>query len=105
RPPQADDVDRITIEIDQMLADADAERESGYEGGAWSRQPVHTAYVPAHKFGLETARQWGKQARAVLEEFAPGPGELAAATGLAPGLADQVHPLVLSKLARQPIED
>jgi citrate lyase beta subunit len=105
RPLQADDADRITIEINQMLAVADAELESGYGGGAWSRQPVHTAYVPAHKFGPETVRQWGNQARAALEEFAPGPEELAAATGLAPAVSAEVHPLVLTKLATQPIED
>ena len=56
-------------------------------------------------FGPETAREWGTQALAALEEFAPGPEELAVATGLAPVVAAEVHPLVVAKLARQPVED
>jgi citrate lyase beta subunit len=105
RPQQAGDADRITIEIDEMLAAADAELECRYGGAVLARQPVHTAYVPAHRFGPETVRQWGNQARDALEEFAPGSEELAAVTGLAPAVAAEVHPLVLSKLDRQPIED
>jgi citrate lyase beta subunit len=105
RPPQAHVFDRITSDLDRLLAVADAELRSGYDGGGWRRQPVHTAYVPAHTFGPETVRDWGSQALTALEEFAPGPGELAAATGLAPGVAAEVHPLVLYKLARQPVED
>ena len=105
RPPQADVLDRVTSDLDRLLAVADAELASGYSGdGVW-RQPVHTAYVPAHTFGPETARQWGAQALAALEEFAPGPAELASATGLAPGVAAEVHPLVVAKLAAQPVED
>ena len=50
-------------------------------------------------------REWGAQALTTLEEFAPGPAELATATGLDPGVAAEVHPLVLTKLARQPVED
>src|SRR5262249_59783969 len=47
----------------------------------------------------------GGEAQAALEEFAPGPAELAAATGLAPWVAEQVHPLVRAKLASEPVED
>jgi citrate lyase beta subunit len=105
RPPQADVVDRITSDLDRLLAVADAELRSGYDGGGWRRQPVHTAYVAAHTFGPDAVREWGAQALTALEELAPGPGELAAATGLAPEVAAAVHPLVLTKLARQPVED
>ncbi|MGN6791089.1 MAG: DUF6986 family protein, partial [Streptosporangiaceae bacterium] len=105
QPSQAHVLELLTLEVDRLLAVADAEMEAGY-GGSWGlRQPVHTAYVPAHKFGAETVRQWGTQALSALDEFAPGPQELAAATGLAPELATEVHPLVLAKLASQPIED
>ncbi len=104
-PPHADVFDRVTDELDQLLAVADADLASGYGDGGWGRQPVHTAYVPGHTFGPETVRQWGAQALAALEEFVPGPAELAAATGLAPVVAAEVHPLVVTKLARQPIED
>ena len=104
-PPHAGVFDRVTDELDRMLAVADADLESGYGDGGWGRQPVHTVYAPGHTFGPETVRQWGAQALAALEEFAPGPNELAAATGLAPVVAAGVHPLVVTKLARQPIED
>lgn len=105
RPPQAHLLDYVAHDLDRMLAGADAELESAYGGAVLGRQPVHTAYVPAHRLGPDTARQWGAQALACIEEFAPGPAELADATGLAPGVAAEVHPLVLAKLATQPVED
>lgn len=105
RPSQARALELVTLELDRLLAVADAELESGYGGGVWSRQPVHTAYVPAHKFGPETVRQWGTQGLAALEEFAPRAADLADAAGLGPAVAAEVHPLVLTKLASQPIED
>jgi len=98
-------LDLLTAELDRLLAVADAELASGYSGDEQGRQPVQVAYVPADKFGPETAAEWGAQAQAALEEFAPGPAELAAATGLAPWVAEQVHPLVRAKLASEPVED
>jgi citrate lyase beta subunit len=97
--------DLLTAELDRMLAVADAELASGYSGESVRRQPVHTAYVPAHLFGPKTATQWGEQALAALEEFAPRAAEFARATGLAARVAEEVHPLVLAKLASQPVED
>ncbi len=105
RPPQAGALDYVAQDLDRLLAVADAELESGYTDWILGRQPVHTAYVPAHTFGPQTVRQWGAHALAALEEFAPGPGEFAAATGLAPRVAAEVHPLVRAKLATQPVED
>jgi len=95
----------LTTELDRLLAVADAELKTGYPGDDAGRQPVQVAYVPADRFGPETAAEWGAQALAALEEFAPGPAELADVTGLAPWLAEQVHPLVRAKLAIQPVED
>jgi citrate lyase beta subunit len=105
RPSAADVLADVAYELDRLLSVADAELASGYESGGVGQQPVHTAYVPAHRFGPETVRQWGAQALAAMEEFAPGPAELADASGLALGVAAEVRPLVLDKLARQPIED
>jgi len=105
RPPEADVVGDVTSELDLLLAVADAELESGYQGAGTGRQPIHTAYIPAHKFGREAVREWGAQALAAIEEFAPGSAELAEAMGLARGVAAEVRPLVLAKLARQPVED
>ncbi len=98
-------LEQVTAELDKLLAVPDAELASGYSGDGAGRQPVHTAYVPAHRFESDAVRHWGAQALAAMQEFAPGPGELADATGLAPGVAAEVHRLVLAKLARQPVED
>jgi citrate lyase beta subunit len=98
-------LESVDHDLDRLLARADAELETRYGGAVVWRHPVHTAYVPAHKFGPDTVREWGAQALAALEEFAPGPAELAAATGLDRAVAADVHPLVVAKLARQPIED
>jgi len=95
----------LADELDRLLAVADAELESGYPGEIGGRQPVHTAYVPAHRFERSTPADWGAQALASLAEHAPGPAEFADATGLDPVLAGQVHPLVLAKLASEPVED
>lgn len=88
-----------------MLAVADAELASGYPGDPIGRQPVHTAYVPAHRFEPDTATRWGETALAALDEFAPGAAEFAEATGLTSGLAEQIRPLVVAKLATEPVED
>jgi hypothetical protein len=55
------------------------------------RQPVHTVYVPADRFGAATVREWGAAAIHALDEHGPLPG------------FDEV--LVRAKLAREPIED
>ncbi len=106
RPPQASALDDLAQDLDRLLAVADAELRSGFEGGSWWRQPVHTAYVPAHTFGPDTVRAVGRAgARRRSRSSRQDPAELAAATGLAPVVAAEVHPLVLAKLARQPVED
>ena len=50
RPQASYLLDLMTHELDQLLAVADAELATGYPGAASGRQPVHTAYVPAHRF-------------------------------------------------------
>jgi citrate lyase beta subunit len=105
RPQASYLLDLMTHELDQLLAVADAELATGYLGDGRGRQPVHTAYVPAHRFGPDTVNEWGAQAIAAVEQFAPGPGEFAAAMGLTPEMAAEIRPLVLAKLAAEPIED
>lgn len=95
----------INHELDRMLAVTDAELSSLYTGDSVMRGPVHTAYVPAHRFEYETIASWGEQAITALDEFAPDPAELASVTGIDPAMADEVLPMVAAKLARQPVED
>ncbi|MFI6812107.1 DUF6986 family protein [Nonomuraea sp. NPDC050328] len=73
--------------------------------GSFHWQPVHTVYVPAHRWSVRTVREWGEQARALLEEHLAGPEELAEVFGVPLGLARAVHPRVAAKLATEPIED
>src|SRR5918994_659322 len=53
----------------------------------------------------ELPAQWGARALAALTEHAAGAAALAAATGVDQALVEQVHPGVLAKLEREPIED
>jgi citrate lyase beta subunit len=78
--------------LDAALADDDAEREHNYPGPVAGRQPVHTVYVPADRFGADTVAQWRVAALAALDEHGPLPDE-----------TDE--PWVRAKLAREPIED
>jgi citrate lyase beta subunit len=98
-------LEELAQDLDRLLAVSDAQLATGYRRDDRSRQPVHTAYVPAHKFGSDTVRLWGSQALAAIEEFAPDPAEFTEIFGLSPELGDQVQSLVQAKLANEPIED
>lgn len=91
-------------EVDDRLAPADAQA-TGYRGESGRRQPVHTVYVPADRFTLDTAADWGDQALRLMEAHALDPDRFAAIAELTPSLIDQVYPRVRDKLATQPIED
>ena len=95
----------LAQDLDRLLAVSDVQLATGYPGEAGGRQPVHTAYVPAHLFGADTVRLWGSQALGALEEFAPDPAEFAEVFGLSPELGDKVQLLVQAKLTDEPIED
>ena len=105
RRPAAPVLEYVAEEIDQLLAVADAELASSYRGEDPGRQPVHTVYIPAHRFEPDAVPRWGADALAAMEELLPGPAEFADAMGLIPGMAAQVRPLVLAKLGSEPIED
>ena len=94
--------DRLGDRLDQLLAQADAELADRYPGDPGTRQPVHTAYVPADRFSARTHREWGDAAVRLLDDHAASAAALASATGVA---ADEVHDRVRDKLARQPVED
>ena len=91
-------------EVDGWLAPADAQA-AGYAGESSRRQPVHTVYVPADRYRVDTPRRWGEQALELLDEYAPTPAGFAEMTGLSPVFMDEVYPRVRDKLAVQPIED
>jgi citrate lyase beta subunit len=70
-----------------------------------TRQPIHTVYGGAHLFKADTAQRLGAHALRALEQFAPDPAALAAATAMEPSTAERVHPRVREKLEREPVED
>jgi citrate lyase beta subunit len=90
---------------DQILADSDRALAEGYPGPRPGRQPVHTVYVAADKFGPGLAARWGRQALKALETWAPDAAEFGAAMGLPASLAADLRSRVLAKLVAEPIED
>ena len=88
---------RLTDELDERLADADAALATRYPGERAGRQPVHTAYVPADRYGADTAQRWGQEALALLDEHADKFATVVAD-------ADIIR-RVKAKLADEPVED
>jgi hypothetical protein len=99
------DLDALQAEADQIMAAADQALARDYPGPRPGRQPVHTVYVPADRFGPGLAAGWGRQALKAVEAWAPGPEEFGKAMCLPPRLAADVQSRVLAKLIAEPIED
>jgi citrate lyase beta subunit len=88
----------LAARLDELLAPVDLRLGAAAHGdGAATRQPVHTAYVPADDFNAGTAREWGAAALALLREHAGRPDVL--------GVDDEVYARVVAKLEREPVED
>jgi citrate lyase beta subunit len=69
------------------------------------RQPVHTVYGGAHLFKADLARKLGGLSLRAFNEHAPDAAALGAAFGLDEATASAVHPRVVEKLQREPVED
>ena len=69
------------------------------------RQPVHTVYGGAHLFRADLARKLGGLALRAFNEHAADAAALGAAFGLDAATASAVHPRVVEKLQREPVED
>lgn len=100
-----DPIPHLIGDLDQQLAAADAQLEATYPGDPVDRQPVHTVYVPADRFSATTVQEWGRQALALLDEYAPDAASLARATGQDPRAVADVYAAVRTKLAGEPVED
>jgi citrate lyase beta subunit len=79
---------------DARLSEVDARVAARYPGEPAGRQPVHTVYVPADRYGPGLLADWGEQAGKVFVERGD---EL----GLDAGIVSRVR----RKLAEEPIED
>ncbi|MCW2526672.1 MAG: aldolase [Pseudonocardiales bacterium] len=92
-------------ELDSRLGPSDAELLRAYPGEPGTRQPVHTVYVPADRFAAALPAEWGRIATGMMDEHLPDATALAAIVGVTLDVAERVRPLVLQKLATEPIED
>jgi len=102
----ADDrLDGLVADLDTRLADADAALGTDYPGDRGVRQPVHTVYVPADRYGDQTVAEWSAEAKQALAQHGRPVPELAEALDLPPGLAVDLYDRVWRKLDREPIED
>ena len=90
-------------DVERRLAAHDRHLEETYPGDDGTRQPVHTVYVPAHRYAAGLAEEWGAQARKALA--AQGVGALLDAAAVRADLRDDVAARVEAKLAAEPIED
>ncbi len=88
------------------LREANLAFASRYPGESDAHQPVHTLIEGAQLFSFDVAGRCGKQALAVLEEYASDAPTLGRALGISrhPGL-DAIHARVREKLEREPVED
>ncbi|SHN28460.1 DUF6986 family protein [Cryptosporangium aurantiacum] len=98
-------LDDLLNALDVRLADTDAALKVQHERDAPGRQPVHTVYVPADQFAAGLPARWGTEALALLDQHAPNPHHLAAATGLPERAVADALPRLRVKLATEPIED
>ncbi len=92
----------LLVELDARLVGSDAALAAVPASG---RQPVHTAYVPADRFSVDTINEWGDVARKALATHGSDRAELADVLGLPVELLAAVMPGVLGKLDREPVED
>src|SRR5688500_10947339 len=92
------DLDALTEELDEHLAEADEALARHYPGERPGRQPVHTLYLPADRFHERSVHDAGREAEQVVlenaEEF----------LGLIDGDED-VLSRVLAQPATEPVED
>lgn len=88
--------------IAESLAATDSLLASAYPGDDGSRQPVHTAYIPADTFKAGLPLQWGAAALAAADAQG-GLETVAASLGLANPAT--LAGLVERKLGAEPIED
>ncbi|MBE3001674.1 aldolase [Nocardiopsis sp. HNM0947] len=98
-------VDTLAAGLDARLSEADTRLDRDYPGARTARQPVHSVYVPADRVHAGLAADWGRQALEALDEHAPEPADLAAATGLSEAAVADALPRVRAKLENDPIED
>jgi citrate lyase beta subunit len=88
---------RLSGELDERLAQADAALTAGYPGERPGRQPVHTVYVPADRYDVGLVPAYGRTALKAVDEHVDAFAELVG--------DDDIVARVRAKLASEPVED
>ena len=91
--------------LDTRLAPWDEDLARRYPGDDGSRQPVHTVYVPAHRYHAGLPAEWGATAASCWPSTPRTRRRWPAIVGIPVDLAEQVAPRLAAKLAGEPIED
>ncbi len=89
----------------RRLESAAARVATDYSGEGSERQPVHTVYGGAQLFSSTTTSKLGDLALQFAEEWVASSDDLVTILGMDPEVASRVHPAVLDKLRREPVED
>src|SRR5690349_10643563 len=92
------DLDGLTAEVDELLADADEASARQFPGSPTTSGPVQTLYVLAGDFHADLVRDAGREAQQLVLEHAEEFLELL-------GGDDDLMGRVLDKLATEPVED
>ena len=99
------DVQGLSAELDDRLAEADAALAHQFPGERPGRQPVHTVYVPADRYDAGLVSRWRDEALAVLSEHAGDADQAADAFGVPADLVADAYPRMRAKLEAEPVED
>ena len=99
------DVQGLSAELDDRLAEADAALAHRFPGERPGRQPVHTVYVPADRHDSGLVSRWRDEALAVLSEHAGDADRAAEAFGIPADLVADAYPRMRAKLESEPVED
>ena len=91
--------------VEDLVSPGEQRLARQFPGPDLSRQPVHTAYLPADAVTVDTPQRWGRAALIALDNHAPTASALAAAAGVDEAATAAVWPLIRRKLTTQPIED
>jgi citrate lyase beta subunit len=95
----------LARDLIERLERANAEHALSYPGDPVDRRPIHVVYGGAQRFKFDTAANFGRIARKLLQTYAPGAAEFAAATGVPESIAKAVRARVVAKLESEPVED
>ena len=94
----------VRTDVEDLLGPVDEHLARSYPGEPATRQPVHTVYVPGHRYHRGLAHQWGEQALESIRSHG-GMAAVLDAAGVGEDLREAVAAKVQAKLTTEPIED